>query len=98
MQADPTRLLLLRNLIDNALPTAPRRASADAVPRAARRRAQVQLELGVRDHGPGVTDEQLQRLAEPFYRVDSARTRSAGGVGLGWRCASWWRRRMAANC
>ena len=85
VQADPTRLkLLLRNLIDNAL-----RHSAEAgePPTLFLARhgggAQVQLELGVRDHGPGVTDEQLQRLAEPFYRVDSARTRSAGGVGLG---------------
>jgi signal transduction histidine kinase len=39
--------------------------------------------LTVRDHGPGVPDEQLARLAEPFYRPDSARTRAAGGVGLG---------------
>ncbi|MBP5990109.1 MAG: HAMP domain-containing protein [Piscinibacter sp.] len=85
VQADPTRLkLLLRNLIDNAL-----RHSAEAgeAPTLFLARhgsgAQAQLELGVRDHGPGVTDEQLQRLAEPFYRVDSARTRSAGGVGLG---------------
>ncbi len=37
----------------------------------------------MRDHGPGVPDEQLPHLAEPFYRPDSARTRSAGGVGLG---------------
>jgi signal transduction histidine kinase len=43
-----------------------------------------QLLLGVRDYGPGViTDEQLARLSEPFYRPDSARTRSTGGVGLG---------------
>lgn len=39
--------------------------------------------IEVRDHGPGVPDEQLGALAEPFYRPDSARTRAAGGVGLG---------------
>ena len=39
--------------------------------------------LEVRDHGPGVADAELARLAEPFYRPDSARTRAAGGVGLG---------------
>jgi signal transduction histidine kinase len=37
----------------------------------------------VRDHGPGVPEDQLPHLAEPFYRPDTARTRHAGGVGLG---------------
>ena len=39
--------------------------------------------LRVRDHGPGVPIELIPRLAEPFFRPDSARTRAAGGVGLG---------------
>ena len=37
----------------------------------------------VRDFGPGVDPAELPRLAEAFYRPDSARTRAAGGVGLG---------------
>ena len=41
------------------------------------------LRLAVRDFGPGVSDEQLAQLAEPFYRVDSARQRATGGFGLG---------------
>ena len=39
--------------------------------------------LQVRDHGPGVHPDQLQRLAQAFHRPDAARTRDAGGVGLG---------------
>jgi signal transduction histidine kinase len=39
--------------------------------------------IEVRDHGPGVPAAQLPLLAEAFYRPDSARSRSAGGVGLG---------------
>ena len=39
--------------------------------------------LRVRDHGPGVEEAQLPHLGEAFYRTDSARLRSTGGVGLG---------------
>jgi len=37
----------------------------------------------VRDHGPGVPEEALTKIFRPFYRVDEARDREAGGVGLG---------------
>jgi signal transduction histidine kinase len=37
----------------------------------------------VRDHGPGVPEESLTKIFRPFYRVDEARDRAAGGVGLG---------------
>jgi len=36
----------------------------------------------VRDHGPGVSEETLKNLTQPFYRGDAART-SATGAGLG---------------
>lgn len=39
--------------------------------------------LTIADSGPGVPDETLQRIFEPFYRVDPSRTRDTGGVGLG---------------
>lgn len=38
--------------------------------------------LRVRDQGPGVPEEQLERLTEPFFRSDKART-AATGAGLG---------------
>lgn len=78
---DPTRLrLLLRNLLDNA-----RRHSADATQPVELhlRRSGEGWELEVRDHGPGVPPDQLTQLAQPFHRPDAARTRHAGGVGLG---------------
>ena len=39
--------------------------------------------LEVADSGPGVPEESLSRLFDPFYRVDPSRTRETGGVGLG---------------
>jgi two-component system OmpR family sensor kinase len=39
--------------------------------------------LEVRDHGPGLTEEQGKRIFERFYRADSSRTRESGGSGLG---------------
>jgi signal transduction histidine kinase len=83
VHADPTRLrLLLRNLLENT-----RRHAGDA-PRPAElflRRGEGTgvFELGVRDHGPGVAPDQIARLGDAFHRPDSARTRAAGGVGLG---------------
>jgi signal transduction histidine kinase len=40
-------------------------------------------ELSVADTGMGMTREQLERACEPFYKADKARTRKAGGAGLG---------------
>ncbi|GAA4719168.1 HAMP domain-containing sensor histidine kinase [Isoptericola chiayiensis] len=37
----------------------------------------------VRDHGPGVSAEQGERIFERFYRADSSRNRESGGSGLG---------------
>ncbi len=72
--------LLLRNLIDNALRHGAEAALAPVVTLSASAGV---LSIEVRDYGPGVPEEQLSQLAQAFYRPDSARTRSAGGVGLG---------------
>jgi len=42
-----------------------------------------QIEVIVRDHGPGVPEKDLKLIFEPFYRVDAARDRAVGGDGLG---------------
>jgi two-component system sensor histidine kinase CpxA len=39
--------------------------------------------LRVTDAGPGVPEEALDKLFQPFYRIDDARGRGTGGVGLG---------------
>ena len=40
-------------------------------------------ELIVEDEGPGVAPEALARLAQPFFRVESSRSKATGGLGLG---------------
>jgi two-component system sensor histidine kinase CpxA len=39
--------------------------------------------IRISDHGPGVPPEALSKLFRPFYRIDDARNRQTGGVGLG---------------
>ena len=41
------------------------------------------VELVVADSGPGLPADALERIFEPFYRLQSSRSRETGGVGLG---------------
>ena len=41
------------------------------------------LVVRVRDEGPGLPDQMLERVFEPFYRMEESRSRETGGAGLG---------------
>jgi signal transduction histidine kinase len=69
----------VENVIRNAIRYAPRATSVDIELRRSSDVAQVL----VRDYGPGVPEEGLPRIFDPFYRVDSDRNRVSGGLGLG---------------
>lgn len=72
---------ILTNLIENA-----RRYGADSQGRlrldVEAHRLDRGIELTVRDYGPGVPPDQLERLLRPFARADAERNRH-GGAGLG---------------
>ena len=76
----PARLLALKrclaNLIENAVKYGERaevRVEDDTA----------QLRISVADNGPGIPETEIERVFEPFYRVESSRSRATGGVGLG---------------
>lgn len=41
------------------------------------------IEILVEDQGPGVAEDQLEKIFEPFARLEASRNRSTGGAGLG---------------
>ena len=67
------------NLLENALKYA---ASGKRIHVSAQRLAS-EVQFTVRDFGPGIASEHLERIFERFYRVDKARSRASGGTGLG---------------
>ena len=66
----------LSNLIDNAV-----RYGKAATVRVAD--SPSALQIRVRDEGPGIPEAQLERVFEPFHRLEESRSRDTGGTGLG---------------
>lgn len=69
----------VRNLIDNAIRYSP---SGTRVGIGVREKDDMAL-ISVTDQGPGIPEEERDRIFERFYRIDSARSRRTGGTGLG---------------
>ncbi|WP_337997302.1 ATP-binding protein [Oleispirillum naphthae] len=66
----------LRNLIDNAVKYgAHARVSVEAAGKT--------VFIHIDDDGPGLTDADIDRVFDPFVRLESSRNRETGGVGLG---------------
>ena len=80
VEGDPE---LLRRSIENVLRNAIRYAPPGSPIQVSLGRRNGQAVLRVRDFGPGVPEESLGRLFDAFYRVESDRDRSSGGIGLG---------------
>src|SRR5690606_27392267 len=69
----------ITNLVENAIKYTPQGGEVSVSARSDT--AQVIVE--VTDNGIGIAPEELPRICERFYRVDSSRSRDMGGTGLG---------------
>jgi two-component system phosphate regulon sensor histidine kinase PhoR len=91
--AVPTELLILGdsdrlqqlfiNLVDNAVKYNSPGGSVTITGRHVDSGAHAEVEIAVIDTGAGISEKDLPRLTERFYRVDKARSREMGGTGLG---------------
>lgn len=68
---------ILTNLLDNAL------KFGSEVDVAVLQKGQGSLAIAVRDRGPGIPEAELERVMQPFYRLETSRNRGTGGTGLG---------------
>jgi two-component system, OmpR family, sensor histidine kinase CpxA len=84
VDADPD---LLRSAIENVIRNATRYTAEGTTVEVRLERQPAangeEIVVRVRDSGPGVPNEALQKIFEPFYRIDDARNRQTGGAGLG---------------
>lgn len=70
----------LRRVLDNLISNAVRYGGHAEVTLTAQPGAWL---ISVADSGPGIPDEQLEAVFQPFYRMESSRNRDTGGSGLG---------------
>jgi two-component system sensor histidine kinase CpxA len=80
VEGDPE---LLRRAVENVIRNAIRHSPKEAPVQVSLGRNNGQAVVDIRDHGPGVPEEALPRLFDPFYRVENDRGRTSGGIGLG---------------
>jgi heavy metal sensor kinase len=86
IQAD--RLLLhraLANILDNAIKYAPMGTSIQVV----MQHVASFVEVAVHDHGTTIDESLRSKVFDRFFRIDSSRSRDAGGNGLGLSIAKW---------
>lgn len=74
---------LLRRAVENVVRNAIRYSPAGTTVAVSVDSSPDQVAVTVRDYGPGVPEETLTRIFDPFYRVGTDRNRNSGGVGLG---------------
>jgi signal transduction histidine kinase len=80
VQGDPR---MLRRLVRNLLENARRYAAGSSIEASVAPLTPAGAQLRIADRGPGVPEQERERIFEPFYRPATMSERSDGGVGLG---------------
>lgn len=80
LSADPQRL---RQLLHNLLENCRRYTETGGWVRLTLEKTTEGASLKIEDSGPGVSDRELERLFDRFYRAEASRSRGTGGSGLG---------------
>jgi signal transduction histidine kinase len=76
----------LSNLIDNAIKYTPDKGTITV---RVVKMSLAEAAIEVRDTGRGIPAEHRERIFDRFYRVDAARARDSGGLGLGLAISRW---------
>ncbi len=79
---------VLRRAIENVLRNAVRYTPGGTAVDVALEVTADTARISIRDYGPGVPEDLLPRIFQPFFRVDDSRDTATGGVGLGLAIAS----------
>lgn len=74
---------LLRSAVENVLRNAIRYTKDATTVEVSLKRENGKAIISVRDYGNGVPETEIGNLFRPFYRVQTARDRKSGGIGLG---------------
>ncbi|MEM0650268.1 ATP-binding protein [Klebsiella huaxiensis] len=82
---------IMSNLIDNGL------KFGDSVTVSLEDAQNGDITIKVADEGPGIPDDQLEAVLQPFYRLENSRNRDTGGTGLGLAIAAQLASQMAGK-
>ncbi|MEZ5344570.1 MAG: ATP-binding protein [Pyrinomonadaceae bacterium] len=74
---------LLRSAVENVLRNAVRYTREESAVEVAIVNSNGHTNVSIRDFGEGVPEADLEKMFRPFYRVQEARDRKSGGIGLG---------------
>ena len=82
VEIDQTRMIqVIQNLVENAVQHSP--TDSQVTVRVVHIEESSAIRISVSDEGEGIPEEDIEHIFDQFYRLDTSRTRSTGGAGLG---------------
>ncbi len=79
----PGNAELLHRAFENVIRNAIRYSPPDGTVEIHLYRNEGQIKIAIRDHGPGIPENLIPRIFDPFFRADPSRDEATGGIGLG---------------